>query len=265
MQKKQIIIIVFMAMLALPSCFQNFICIHGNGRIVNNYRTPGSFNKLTNSTGIDVIFRVSDTTGISIEAEENLLDYIETEINNNTLEIGTRRGTNCLDFTEPARIIVTTPALSEFVQSGSGDFLGDALSGSFVSVRSSGSGDISIDAITGNDLEMRTSGSGDMQIKAINCSSIDAKISGSGDINVKGNATNASFQTTGSGNYYAQGLLLKTADITISGSGNIYTSIENRLNARISGSGNIYLKGNPSISENISGSGRIIMYKSENN
>jgi hypothetical protein len=260
MEKKLIINVVLISMFTLSSCLQNFRCIHGNGRMTTEYRTPGSFYKLANSTSMDVIYRVSDTTGITIRVEENLLDHIETEINNNTLEISVRRGTNCLDFTEPGRITVTAPELNEFSLSGSGNLMAEKLSGSYIYVRSGGSGNISIDTISGTDLEIRTSGSGDVQMKEINCSSVDNKISGSGDINLKGAATDANYNTSGSGNSYAQNLLLKTAGITISGSGNVYTSIENRLNAKISGSGNIYLKGNPVIYENISGSGRIIKY-----
>jgi hypothetical protein len=260
MKKKQVLIIVFTTILTLTSCFQSFLCINGNGKIAKEYRTTRSFNKLTNSTSIDVIFKVADTTGISIEADENLLDYIETEVNDNTLEISTRRGVNCLDFTGKGEIIVTAPSLAEFQLSGSGNYIGDKLSGNSVLVKLSGSGNITIDAISGDELEIRSSGSGDIQAKEIGCSSLEGRISGSGDINLKGIATDASFYTSGSGNNYSQNLLLKTAEITISGSGNIYTSIEDKLNAKISGSGNIYLKGDPLVYENLTGSGRIIKF-----
>ena len=62
---------------------------------------------------MNVIFRISDTTSVTVEAEENLLGYIKTEVHSNSLEIGLRHGTTCLDFNEPSRIIVTAPSLND--------------------------------------------------------------------------------------------------------------------------------------------------------
>jgi hypothetical protein len=260
MTKRFLLITMVTAILILSSCLRSFICIHGNGNVVSEYRTPGLFSKISNSTNVDVIFRISDTTGVTVEAEENLIGYIETELHNGTLEIGLRHGIACLNFNEPARIIVTAPSVSEIALSGSGKIIAGSLTGGFVSVKLSGSGAITVEGVTADDMDVRISGSGDIQLRSIETSSIDARISGSGDMNLEGDAAVANFTTSGSGDNHSQNLLVKTAVITISGSGNIYTSVETRLNASISGSGNIYLKGNPRIYENVSGSGRIIEY-----
>jgi hypothetical protein len=260
MKSRYVLLTVLFILLTQSSCLKNLLCERGNGIAATEVRRTGVFNKIENSTSIDIIYKRSDTTGITIKADENLLDYIITETNNNTLEIRTRDGNTCLDFDSRPVITITSPGLESIFVSGSGTFVADEMTGNNVSVKMSGSGDLSTDKITCTELTVTLSGSGNMDIN--NCTSVNSDIylSGSGSISVSGLSEGAGLRISGSGKIYAANWMLSSADAIISGSGDIFTNVEKTLTALISGSGNIYLKGDPIINQTISGSGRIIKY-----
>lgn len=261
MKNKFIILITGALILSLNSCLEDLLFIRGNGIPETETRRAGMFYKLENSTSIDIVYKKADTTGITIEADENLLGYIVTETYNNTLEIKTRDWNTRLVFKERPLITITSPRLESVIISGSGTFFADEMSGDAVIAKMNGSGEISADQITCKDLMVMLSGSGNINIK--NCQSISSDIflSGSGNINIKGQSEDCDVKITGSGEVFAENFLLGSTSVIISGSGNSFINVEHALTGIISGSGNIYLKGNPTISKIISGSGRIIKYK----
>jgi hypothetical protein len=260
MKKTYIILVVVLTILPLNSCLRDLLCIDGNGIEGTEVRRATSFNKVENSTSIDVVYKKADTTGILIKADENLINYIHTETNNNTLIIRTKDGSTCLDFNTRAQIIITSPLLESVFVSGSGSFSADELKGNSVSVKMSGSGDISVAKSTCTDLTVTLSGSGNINVDNSTGVGSDIFLSGSGNIRLSGQSESSHFKISGSGQINGENWALGTADIMISGSGDVYTKDEHHLTALISGSGNIYLKGDPEISQIISGSGRIIKY-----
>lgn len=261
MIKRYLIVLGAFILLTFSSCLKEIFCISGNGIEQTEVRRVMSFNKIENSIPVDVVYRKSDTTGITLVADENLLNHITTETNNNTLNIHVSHGSTCLDFNTKPIIKISSPSLNSVFLSGSSSFFADEMSGKDVSIKMSGSGDISIDKISGTELTVALSGSGNIKVKNCIIMSSDIFLSGSGKINLSGQSESSSLRISGSGEINAENLMLSSADIIISGSGDAYTYVDKSLNAVISGSGNIYLKGDPAISKTISGTGRIIKYK----
>jgi hypothetical protein len=261
MRNRYLFVILILMIISLISCLKGLICITGNGIKKTEVRRLNSFSKIENSTSINIVYKKADTIGITIEADENLLDHISTETSNNTLKISTGNGATCLDFVEKPLITISSPRLESIFVSGSGTFSAEEMSGNSTSVQLSGSGNISVSKITGTDMTVFLSGSGDINISNSNCVSSDIFLSGSGKIGIAGLCDNSHMRISGSGQINAENWMLTAANILISGSGDIHTSVEQKLTALISGSGNIYLKGDPEISQTISGSGRIIKYK----
>lgn len=261
MKRKEIILTVIIILLVMTSCLQGLLCVSGNGVLAEEYRTPGDFTGIANSTSIDVIFRKADTNGIIIEAEENLLYYIVTETNGNTLSIRIREHTTCLNFTKKPLITVTGPGISDGISTGSGNMFLQELSGDDAAITLTGSGDISIEKINFQDIAIVLSGSGNINSDLTSGQYANLRITGSGNISIKGEGTSMDVIVTGSGSVYASGYTVASSEITITGSGNVYTTVLNLLTAIISGSGNIYLRGDPELHKNITGSGRIIYYK----
>ena len=83
MKNKFLVIISGAMLIFLSSCIEDFIIIDGNGISVTESRRTALFYKLENSTSIDVVYKTADTTGITIRADENLIDNIITETYDN--------------------------------------------------------------------------------------------------------------------------------------------------------------------------------------
>jgi hypothetical protein len=260
MKKIPVILIVAFLLLPIQSCIDGLHCIRGNGIMETETRRTDSFRIIENSTSIDVVFKKGESTSVKIEAEENIIDYIVTETFNNRLEIKTRDGNTCLDFSEKPLITITSPEINSAYLTGSGDLFADEMSGSDVMVNVSGSSDVSVTDVQCTILKLIVSGSGSIKISECHNQSSELTISGSGNIDLSGQGSTSSMKISGSGDISAENLLLTTASISILGSGNVFTTISQSLYGIISGSGNIYLRGNPTITQNISGSGRIIKY-----
>ncbi len=254
-------VIILFLVPAFTSCLKDLLCVKGDGIMETETRRVTSFDQIENSTSFDVIYRKADTLGIAITAEQNILDYIETNVYDNTLEIRTSPGSICLDYNHKPVLTITSPSLKKIINSGSGTFLADNLTGDAITMKLSGSGDISVQQMTGNSIDIILSGSGDIKVDQASFSGSDFLLSGSGDADISGDCETAHFKVTGSGNLHSSDFVTTTASIILSGSGNIYTNVTGYLNGLISGSGNIYVKGDPRIDQTVTGSGRIINTK----
>jgi hypothetical protein len=260
MKKLSVILVAILIASSLSSCIEVNHCIEGNGVLKTEIRRTGDFTSIENSTSIDVVFQKGEKTSVTIDAEENLIDYIVTETDNNTLVIHTREGYSCLNFNVKPVITVTSPGLAKVYLYGSGNFMADEMAGENAFIKVTGSGSVSISKMVCTKLTMNITGSGNIKINNCQNESSEISITGSGDIDLAGQGNSSNISITGSGEIYSEGWLLISANITITGSGSVFTSVSQSLIAIISGSGNIYLKGNPFVSQTITGSGRIIKY-----
>lgn len=247
-----------MGMVALASCSIIVDCIDGNGDLKSEERTVTSFTALANETSFHVVYVKGTEHSVTVEAESNILPYIETRVTGGALEVGTIRGIRCLRCNTQPVITVTAPYISELVNAGSGDIVAGDLEGEDVKLVASGSGNIFAGDVAGEDVSVVVSGSGNIRTDEISSKTFKATLSGSGDLTVSGTTVGSRHVVSGSGSVYSSNLVTNTAVVTMSGSGSVHTTVDDRLDAVISGSGNIYLIGSPQISVTRTGSGRVI-------
>lgn len=255
---KRAIPVFIAAMTTLAGCSMFIDCVDGNGDVQTEVRDAVPFTAIANETSFHVNYIRGNEFTITVEAESNVLPYIETEIRSGALEINTIRGTHCLNYTRHPVITVTAPLIDEIVNEGSGDFAGGPLSGTDVRIVSSGSGDITVEQVSGSEVSVVMSGSGDVITDEIAAVSMKATLSGSGDLTMSGLATTSRYVVTGSGSAFSRYFTSDYSTVTLSGSGSVYATVLDNLDAVISGSGNIYLVGDPEINLTRTGSGRII-------
>jgi hypothetical protein len=255
---KRVIPAILMAMTTFTACTVFVDCIDGNGDVETEVRDAVPFTAIANETSFHVNYIQGDDYSITVEAESNILPYIETVITAGALEIRTVRGTHCLNYTRHPVVTVTAPYISEIVNAGSGDFIAAALAGTEVKIVCSGSGDITTGTVSGSDVSIVISGSGKVMTDDISATSVKAVLSGSGDLTSSGEAVSTRYVISGSGSVFSRYFTTDAATLTLSGSGSAYIRVIDHLDAVISGSGNIYLLGNPTVSLTRTGSGRVI-------
>ncbi len=202
----------------------------------NEDRPVGTFSKISMGISGDVYISQGTTPKLTVEADEEIIGLIVTEVKNDELKI--RFSENRVRSKMPIRIWITTPELEGLYLSGSGNMITET-------------------AIKANEMELKLSGSGNINVKDISCDEVDAAISGSGNIDVAGSADEMSIAISGSGNCNADEFQTKETDVRISGSGNCNVYAAKELTVAVSGSGSVFYNGNPTIDASISGSGKV--------
>jgi len=237
---KKILFALF-ALVSLNLSAQPWKTIKGDGNLKKETREVSNFTSLSSQGSIDVQIAYGTSNTIEVEADENLLPYIETKVEDGKLTIRSQKNIN-LKSRSGIIVHVSMTSIHSLFQSGSGNI--------------DGSGVFSNDGKT----EIRVSGSGNIKLEFGTFNDIALFVSGSGNINLKGNtANNVTVAITGSGNIDCSNVSSNDVDVKISGSGNVKVNAEKSIVAKISGSGNVFYKGNATnISSKISGSGKVI-------
>lgn len=247
-----IIVLLSLATLFNTGCRKHFKIV-GNNQIESEDRQLLSFNKVDNQGEFNVYIKQDSIFSARVVAESNLVPYIRTIVNGNTLLIDTREN---MKNNQPMSIYVTTPIIQGAYLSGSGYVLLDSLDTDFLEVILSGSGRITGYTKT-NQLNTRISGSGDITLESIT-NTCYTTISGSGNTDLTGESSSGSFTISGSGQISSYNFLQTDCIAKISGSGNMYLNVTEKLDVTISGSGSVFYIGNPSITVKITGSGQVI-------
>ena len=210
--------------------------IRGNGNVRTETRSPGNFKSVASHGSFDV-FISSGEQAVKIEAEDNLLPYIETYVEGYTLHVETKDN-YWLRPGRKVKIFVSSPDYESIRSYGSGDIIGES-------------------KITNSSkLELGVNGSANIKMD-IDAPEINTETNGSGDIFLKGETKSFEGEIHGSGNIKALDLRSGDATIKIYGSGNADVFVEGKLDVHVAGSGDVNYKGNAQISSSIAGSGRV--------
>lgn len=218
----------------LAGCISPFNAIVGSGKMVSETREVSGFDTVALSGVGDLTIIQGDKEGLTIQAEDNLLPELTSEVRGSTLYLQTRNWVNVM----PTKGIQYTLHVKN-------------LRG----VNISGSGSVSADRLVTAGLNVNLSGSGRGNLSQVDAQSLDVRISGSGRFDLSGQVDSLDISISGSGKFDAGELQTRQAQVIISGSGSATLWVEDNLSARISGSGRISYYGSPTISQSVSGSG----------
>ena len=129
MTVRQILAVLFGYLLLFTSCIivvdeRGFSwrdeVVRGSGKRVRVVRDVGSFSAVELCLPADVVVEIGEERSISLSGDDNLLERVETELQDGTLLIREPRGTD-LRFREGLDVRIVTPELSRFRLEGSGD------------------------------------------------------------------------------------------------------------------------------------------------
>jgi hypothetical protein len=235
---KLIILFVLILTLATTACgivpFAPRL-VRGDGNVVEENRAVDNFDQI-DFRGIGNLFvEIGDEASLTVEMEENLLQYLETYNQGDRLVIEIEDGIN-INPTEPVTFYLTVPSLQRVDVSGLGNVELPVIEAERFTVDISGAGDVEIEGIYADSLRISMSGLGNFRIDEGEVFSQDVEISGSGQ-------------------YEARDLESSEANIEISGLGSATVKVSDYLDVSISGAGGVDYYGDPEIDKSISGLG----------
>ncbi len=238
----------FMTAVLLSGPAYVFANSHTTTTKITTYRTEdrhlSGFNAVNLAGSFDVFITQGSTESVKVEAPDDVIGRIMTEVNGGVLKIynkhddGFHWGDWFGSHHKKIAIYVTAKDIN--------------------SINISGSGDVSFkEGITTNTLKIRVTGSGDM-VGKVNVKTLESSISGSGDVKLSGRADNSTVSVVGSGDFTARSMVTINTAVRVTGSGDADINASNKVEASVSGSGDIrYTGGAKNISTSKSGSGDI--------
>ncbi len=210
--------------------------IRGSGDVAEEKREVRGFDRVQLDGMGEVIVTQGDEDSIIIEADDNLLEFIQTTVRGDELVINIK-ARRPLVPTKPMRFYVTMEDIEGLALDGTGSIRAEGIETEIIEFDVNGAGDITID-----DLEAEM---------------VDVEIDGIGNLELNGSATHQSISIDGAGNYDGKGLESDNASISIDGIGNATLDVADTLNVDINGSGKVTYSGDPNIDQSINGLGRV--------
>jgi len=234
---KKILFLLAAFFTVMASChFVNGKHVSGNGNVSTEQRSITGFSGVETHGAIDII-ATQGNYAVKVETDQNLLQYIETNVENGRLIVRFRRGISLYNF-RTAKVYVSAPGLNAFETHGSGNITGE--------------GKIA----DKNKIDIEVAGSGNIQLN-MDCPQIKTATHGSGNITLNGETKDLSCQTNGSGDLKAAGLKAETVKVSIHGSGNNEVFASESLEVEIFGSGDVHYRGEPRVNTTVHGSGAV--------
>jgi len=228
-----IITMIVTALIMFVSC--NLIGENGSGNVIREERHVSSFNSIDVSGAFQVYLSQGSTQSVIVEADDNLMKLIRTNVNGNTLEIDTK---DPIHHSKALKIFLTVTDLKNIQLSGAVDIHTET-------------------KLTFNDLSIDVSGATDSKMD-ISVQKLTVDCSGGSELHFTGSAKDVSFDVSGAVDLYAFDLVTEKMDLSISGAGKADVNVSKELKADISGAASVRYKGNPEkISKDVSGAGSI--------
>jgi hypothetical protein len=211
--------------------------ITGSGTAASEVRQVAEFDAIELNGSVALKVRQGATRSVRVEADDNVLPVIETEVSGSTLKVGPRRNTNL----RPRRPIVVTVEVPQLK-----------------SIDAAGAGDVQVDGMKVPSFALDLSGSGQSRLKGMDCGELRIGISGSGDVEAQGHAASLAISIAGSGDVKASALRSDDVRVRVAGSGNAAVHASKSLDVSIAGSGDVTYGGDATkIKTSVAGSGHI--------
>lgn len=212
------------AILCISACThaQFRTSVTGNGNVITRERKADNFTGIKVSSGIDVYLKQGNEMSITVEADENLHEYIITEVRNGILNVYTDANIREADR---KRVYVAMKEINSVSTTSAGDVIGETpVRSDRLELSASSAGDIKLE-VTSKELKINISSSGDMTLTG-EADILEADLSSAGDLN-------------------AYDLKAREADISVSSAGDADINVTEKLTARSSSAGDINYMGNP--------------------
>jgi len=205
----------------------------GSGNITSQTRNVSGFNSVDVSGAIDIYVKQDSATSVKVEADDNLLHYIEVYTDNSTLVIRTDRGVR-MRPTHKIKVYISNPSYKEFEVSGASSIRSENL------ITSSETLHVGLNGASEGKMEF-------------NAPRVSVDLTGASNLTIRGKTKDFEGGASGASEIRCFDLLTENSDIELSGASGaeIYASV--KLAGNVSGASHIKYKGNATTSISSSG------------
>lgn len=223
--------------LLLGGCGVNIVL--GSGRVTTQTRDVSNFDSVVLSGAGDLTITQGDSEALTLEAEDNLMPYLKTEVKGGTLVLSVDNGNGRTQVTPTKGIRYNLSAKN------------------VKSIELSGAGRVTSANLKGDQMSIGISGAGSIDIAHLEATSLSSKLSGAGNLKLAGQVTGQTITLSGLGSYDAADLGSKSTQVVVSGAGGATVWANETLDVTINGAGGVKYYGSPQVQKKISGVGGI--------
>jgi len=237
--KITMVIVISMLLLSVSTSCIRFVGLSGSGNVISSQRDVSGFDSISISAGMNLFIEQTGTETLEIEAEDNIIPKISTEVENGKLIIKYKTwilGFGGIISNEPVNVYVTVKDLEEISIS----------SGARLSCEELDSAKLKI-----------SMGSGSTGKISVNVSELKAGLSSGSGLEIHGSASNQEVNLSSGVNYDAENLISESAKINISSGAVAIINVSDSLDVNISSGGLVKYIGSPQVISNISSGGSL--------
>ncbi len=235
---KRILLIALLSVSIFTSCHHMMKDkVDGNGIIKTENRKAGTFIGVDVGGSIDLYVKQDSARSVRVEADENLMQYIEVKMEGDKLVIQPKDGYN-LSGSKHIKVYVSSPVLNKLEASGACDIIGEGLLSST------------------DEIIMDVSGASDVELE-LKAPKVSAEITGASNLKLKGQTKELYISGSGASHAKCFELLSENVKVDVSGasSADVFASV--KLNADATGASDVRYKGNAAVSQSASGAGSV--------
>lgn len=208
----------------------------GSGNIITETRQTGNFEGLSVGGSFDVEVKIGPEVSVVVEADDNIMKYIETTVSGGTLRVRTEGLNNFSDV--HMKLFITAPALN--------------------SIKASASADVEVGGILASEGKLTFKANSSASINAeVNAPEVESDAGSSATITLSGKTETHKAEASSSGSIKCFGLLSENVTAGASSSANIEVHASVTLNARASSSGSVRYRGAATVTKSESSSGTV--------
>ncbi len=222
----------FFAAAVLSSCDVT----RGSGDIITENRSVGSFTAISAAGDFDVEVKIGSETKLVVEADDNIMKYIETRVSGNVLKIRTEGMHNYRDV--HMKIYITTPTLTKVYASATAQV------------------DVLDLLKSDNRLTFNASSSADIQAE-VETPEVEAEASSAGTVKLRGRTRTFRAEASSGAKIRSYDLLSENTKASVSSgaTAQVYASVN--LDAQASSGGDIGYRGGAAVSKSESSGGSV--------
>ncbi|MBT8253792.1 MAG: DUF2807 domain-containing protein [Flavobacteriaceae bacterium] len=197
--------------------------VRGNGNVqTDNRELSNDFDEIEISRGLDVYLTQGDILDLAVEADENLIDIIITEVENNTLYIYADEN---IASSRSQKVYVTFKNVNKITATSGCDVY-------------------STNVIKADNLDLTTTSGSDMEL-AIEVDVVECQSSSGSDLRLSGTANTMYAEANSGSDIKAGGLKTRTCTANANSGADITVHASSELIAKASSGGDIKYYGNP--------------------
>jgi hypothetical protein len=217
--------------------------VTGKGNIVALAYNFSNFSKIEAGSAFEIEITPSDTYDVAITTYENILDYVDISVTDNTLKIKLKSGKYA---NIRPKATVKMPVLDRVILSGAsrGSAKGFKITQD-LEISESRASSLEID-FQANNAVLNISGASKLE-GHLEATSLKMDVSGASRAELNGSANNLTLTVSGASQANLTDLPLQIADANISGASRGNITVNGKLNIDLSGASSLTYGGNPAL------------------